>query len=680
MVVVMNGTGTITNTANVTGDQTDPNPNNNVATTNVTVPPAADIAVTQSVNNNKPNFGDVLTITVTATNKGPDTANGVKITDLLPAGLKFACYSTSSTLYSIKGTYNSTSGIWDIGSLSNGEVATLKIIANVTATVNNTNIILNATKTNETEYDWNTTNDKNSTTLTTDLGSSVSTTATDDGHSTTGYQLPFSVNLLGTTYTTGTGSSAYKLWIHDNGFVYFSTDGVIDVTDYYIRKNRRNSAYPIYIPRVPTYNDGTYGTVYNKIAMIAPFWDDLDFGAGYGTIYFKNNGDSVTISWVGVPIYHAVSSGTVTKFDTFQVRITNDGKIGFIYGDMQWDNDWYNQYSYTLGRTVYAQAFAGMNKGDASTYSQVWTGASALSQITNQSYWFNSSSGTAVSSQIVDPDIAVTQNVSNNTPVKGDTMTMTITVVNNGPDDATGVQITDNIPQGLTLLTAAASDGTYDSQTGVWNIGDLNINETATLTLTVKVNADSGTIINRAEKTAEDQYDPITENDVSEISINPQAPVYDGLSVVDVNPADGSIDVNQNQQIVITFNEDIQAGTNYNGITVRNAATGQGYSITKTIVGNQLIITGKWTPGTTFEIVIPKNAVKNLNGIQNKNSFTSTFTSSLGASVVSVDPEDGATNVASNQQITITSMMQYRQERTIMPLQYVTRKLDRDTP
>jgi methionine-rich copper-binding protein CopC len=158
-----------------------------------------------------------------------------------------------------------------------------------------------------------------------------------------------------------------------------------------------------------------------------------------------------------------------------------------------------------------------------------------------------------------------------------------------------------------------------------------------------------GIITNTATITG-NQYDPNPENNQD----NATVVVYDGLSVINVDPADGSVGVNQNKQIVLTFNEDIQPGSNYKGITVRNAATGQGYTLTKSIVGNQLFLSGKWTPGVTFEIVIPKNAVKDLNGVQNKNSFISTFTASSGPSVVSFDPANGAINVASDQQIVIT--------------------------
>lgn len=126
--------------------------------------------------------------------------------------------------------------------------------------------------------------------------------------------------------------------------------------------------------------------------------------------------------------------------------------------------------------------------------------------------------------------------------------------------------------------------------------------------------------------------------------------------VTSVDPTDGATDVDQDQVINVTFDEDIQAGTNYDGVAVRNAATGQGYAITKNIVGRQLLITRTtgWTSGTTFEIVIPKNSIQGLDGNQTTDTYTSTFTTSSGPSVVSFNPSDGTNNVATNKQIVVT--------------------------
>src|SRR5262249_5604702 len=76
-----------TNVAAVTGaDQFDPDGGNNSGST-TQIPQRADLAVTKSVSNTRPNVGDVITYTVTVTNSGPDAATGVTLTDLLPASL-----------------------------------------------------------------------------------------------------------------------------------------------------------------------------------------------------------------------------------------------------------------------------------------------------------------------------------------------------------------------------------------------------------------------------------------------------------------------------------------------------------------------------------------------------------------------------------------------------------------
>ena len=143
-------TGTITNTAVLTAPLTpnfiDWNYNNNAQTISTNVNDAADIAVTQTINNTKPNTGDPITITINTTNNGPDTATGINITDILPTGLT---YTNSNTNY---GTYNPTTGIWTIQNLQNGNTATLTITATATNIGNYTNT---ATKTTETEYQSN---------------------------------------------------------------------------------------------------------------------------------------------------------------------------------------------------------------------------------------------------------------------------------------------------------------------------------------------------------------------------------------------------------------------------------------------------------------------------------------------------------------------------------------------
>ena len=56
-------------------------------------------------------------------------------------------------------------------------------------------------------------------------------------------------------------------------------------------------------------------------------------------------------------------------------------------------------------------------------------------------------------------DLAVTKTVSDATPNVGDQITFTVTLSNNGPNDATGVQVTDLLPAGLTFVSANSQPG-----------------------------------------------------------------------------------------------------------------------------------------------------------------------------------------------------------------------------
>ena len=67
-------------------------------------------------------------------------------------------------------------------------------------------------------------------------------------------------------------------------------------------------------------------------------------------------------------------------------------------------------------------------------------------------------------------DLALAKAVSDPTPNVGDTITYTVTLSDNGPDAATGVQVTDLLPAGVTFVSARPSRGTYDpaAASGPW--------------------------------------------------------------------------------------------------------------------------------------------------------------------------------------------------------------------
>jgi len=89
-------------------------------------------------------------------------------------------------------------------------------------------------------------------------------------------------------------------------------------------------------------------------------------------------------------------------------------------------------------------------------------------------------------------DIEINKVVNNNNPNNNDNIIFTVTAKNNGPDNATKVKITDILPAGLEYISSNASHGSYDFVAGVWNIGALAKNQTATLSITCKINLFQG--------------------------------------------------------------------------------------------------------------------------------------------------------------------------------------------
>lgn len=134
VTATINGAGNYTNTATITGDQTDPDLTNNKATATPT-PGAvqADLSVQKTVDNAAPFFGYNVVFTIVARNAGPQAATNVGVVDLLPSGYTFVSATATN------GSYAAGTGIWNIGNLANGATATLT----VTATVKSTGVYTN---------------------------------------------------------------------------------------------------------------------------------------------------------------------------------------------------------------------------------------------------------------------------------------------------------------------------------------------------------------------------------------------------------------------------------------------------------------------------------------------------------------------------------------------------------
>ncbi|MCL2788215.1 MAG: hypothetical protein FWD59_06940, partial [Micrococcales bacterium] len=130
-------------------------------------------------------------------------------------------------------------------------------------------------------------------------------------------------------------------------------------------------------------------------------------------------------------------------------------------------------------------------------------------------------------------DLAITKSMSPSPATAGNTVTSTLTVVNNGPTSAANVVVNDTLPAGLVALTATSSAGADCSinagspYTVDCPLGTLGSSATATVTITARIPADFSptSITNRATVTSTTP-DPVSTNNQAEAAI-PVAPSAD---------------------------------------------------------------------------------------------------------------------------------------------------------
>ncbi len=109
-------------------------------------------------------------------------------------------------------------------------------------------------------------------------------------------------------------------------------------------------------------------------------------------------------------------------------------------------------------------------------------------------------------------DLVVSKIVNDTTPDPDQLITYTIDVTNNGVSNATGVQVLDLLPSGVTYHSDNAA-GLYNPGTGTWVAGSIDDETTKTLIINATVDSDaSGSIENDASIQSATQLDPDTNN------------------------------------------------------------------------------------------------------------------------------------------------------------------------
>ncbi|HEV2913806.1 MAG TPA: lamin tail domain-containing protein, partial [Pyrinomonadaceae bacterium] len=531
----------ISNTASVASDLVDSAPGNNSDTETTTVQAPTDLSITKTVNDASPDVGDQVVFTLTLSNNGTDAATGVEVTDQLPSGFTFLSASPAAA-------YNSTTGVWTVGTVNGGTNSVLTITAEVTQAAASTSGATNtATITASDQPDPVTSNNQSSVTVKA-LRANLSLTKSDSADPVEpGDALTYTI-----VVTNHGPNTAEAVKVTDSlpseltlvsctapGGSCTNTGNDIEV-NYTSLANGASATVTI---ETTVSNSTALGTTLSNTAT-------ADAATFDGTT--SNNTDTETTT-VDVPppptanlsLLKEVNNEhpsvgqnvtfTISLFNTGPdsatgVEVTDKLPTGLDYVSHSASQGTYNNVTgiWAVGSVGVSNSaavatltiVATMNSGFFKINTAEVTAsdqADPNSEPNNNDPFEDDQSSVAVTPPQANLELTKTANTT--TPNVGQNVTFTLSLKNFGFSNATGVEVTDQLPSGLTFVTASPL-AEYNSTTGVWTVGSINNGATRTLTITATVTS-PGSKTNTAKVTASDQFDPNTTNNTSSVTVTP---------------------------------------------------------------------------------------------------------------------------------------------------------------
>ncbi len=511
----------ITNIASINGTNYDQNSTNNQNNSTITVNPASDLGINKSVDKKHPNYLENVTYTIKVHNYGPDAAAGVTVTDKIPDGLKFI---------SSNGNYNPTTGIWTIGTLTNGAEAILNIIAQV---ITSNTQITNIAGVNGPNYDQNTTNNQSNTTIKVNLASDLGITKTVN-NSKPNYLQNVTFTLTAHNYgpDAATGVTITDKLPAGLKFISASGAGTYDpLTGIWTIGNLANGTRAVLNIIAQAITANTH--VINTATITGANYDhNPSNDQSSATVNIKSASD------LGIKITVNNAHPKYKDYVTFTLTANNGGPNDAAYVKV---------YNTLPDKLKYISDDA---NGAFNSTTGLWTvgymanGATAVLHIVAQAmvshisltdvahitdpdpvgeedfYDPNPGNDQASVSLDVDPaaDLSVTKTVSSSKPNYLQNITYTLTAHNYGPNTATGVTVTDKLPSGLKFISASGN-GKYNPTTGTWTIGTLTNSANAVLKIMAQVVASNTQLINTA-RISGSEPDLNSDNDNSNATIN----------------------------------------------------------------------------------------------------------------------------------------------------------------
>lgn len=538
---VIDKTGEIINSVNVTSHEFDSNTTNNYDEKSIVINPAADLAVTKSVSNEKPNYLGHITWTIEITNNGPDTANNVEMHDLIPKSLIYVDCDRD---------YDVESGIWKVGSLKSGE----KVKINIQCIVNKTGLIENIASVNATEYDYDLANNNDSERIIVDPASDLAISKT-----------------VNASVVNFNDLVKWTLTVSNNGPDRATNVRVIDELPdgfSYVNSTLTKGTYSDEVFTID-YLDVGENVVIEIITLVEKTGDSINFANvtsdGYD-IDLTNNEDNESIfvnPAADLSVEKSVSDSNPDFNDiiTWTIEIVNNGPDiahnivakDLLPKSLIWiEDDGMGDYDHLTGMLFideldidesYVLSIDCRVNGTGIIQNNVSVDADEYDH--NRTNNFDNETIEVEKSA----DVSVIKSVNNSAPNYNDLVKWTLVISNAGPDKATNVFIEDALPEGLVLVNYTATKGIYDK--GMWVMCCLEKGEVQRLEIISRVNK-TGKITNVATINA-DEYDSNQTNNADNESIDVPLAV-DLQVVIEVNNTNPIFAEKVNWRITVTNN------------------------------------------------------------------------------------------------------------------------------
>lgn len=507
----------------------------------------ADLEVEKTVDNDSPQVGDEITFTIEVTNLGPADATGVQITDELPEGLTFVEADTED--------YDPDTGIWDIGDLAAGETATLTIVA-IYDSEEGEPLVNTAKVTALDQDDPDATNDQSSVVINPPEEEPLADLAIDKDvnvdEAPLGSLVIFEITVRNLGPDTATG-----VVVEDE-----STEGLL-----FVSSTQTQGTYDAETNTwtVGTLESGETAEIFMTFQVVGTgtqtnvstvSGDEFDFD-------LSNNEDSASLEVfddteisADLELQKSVDDDEPQLGDlvTYTLTLTNHGPLDAtgievhdgLSADVMYVSDTSGATGTTYDPSTGIWSVGSLDAGQTVELDITVEILDASEPIINtalitDAHQFDDDLTNNQSTVILNPvepvaDLAVQKTVDQPAPQEGEMVTFTVTIRNNGPDDATNVEVIDELAEELMYDSHIASQGTYEPATGIWLVGDLAAGETATLQITATVVDASGPIVNTAAVHHSDQADNDDTNNQSTVILLPEEPQVDLVIDKSVDP------------------------------------------------------------------------------------------------------------------------------------------------